>query len=407
MKALVHLAGNIAPVLAGLVTAPLTARSLGPAARGELAILLIVAAFIGLIGALGLGLLARKAVAADLGQAHGWSRRGKRITLVAVLASTVLGYLVTQSMSLEARETWAATILFAIAGMSASRSVDGNILIVAGRTRQFGLANLAASGTVALGIIVAFLTGTLTLWTVVAFNAGSLVVQMAFIIVPMRQLLRTITESDFRTESLRSLMGRAWRAWRSQILEAGIVRTDTLLFIAQSSVQTVGFYAVVSLIPQMGYQVVQTLIQSSYAKSPALRLRIRTKLLWQVTVCSGVLMAAGATIAAVPLVPLLFGPAFSPSLELLWTASVMTVGLAGLAPVLHHYATSPTRDSWFPILLVLIIGTGWWIGVQTATSTGVGAVGMLLLALSALYVYLLAGKRAFQFRWKAWRDLYG
>lgn len=407
MKAVIHLAGNIAPVLAGLITAPLTARSLGPSARGELAILLLVAAMVGLVGALGLGLLARKAVADDLGQAHGWSRRGRSITLFAVVISGGVGVSIARSLGLEVDETFAAAALFAFAGMSASRSIDGNILIVAGRTKQYGAANLAASAAISLGIVAFFSLGLLSLWNVIALNALSLVIQMLCISIPMRRLLMSIAETDLRPEPFRKLVARAWRAWLSQILEAGVIRVDTLLLIALTNVQTVGLYAVVSLVPQMGYQVVQTLIQSSYAANPLLRFRIRIRVLWQVTVVAGVLMAVLGSVAAVPLVPLLFGPAFEPALGLLVPAGLVTVGLAGLAPALHHYATSATQDRWFPLALLLIVGASSLVGHFTTPSLGVALVGTLFLGLSAAYMFLLAGQKAFVVQRAEWLKLYG
>lgn len=407
MKAVIHLAGNIAPVLAGLVTAPLTARSLGPSARGELAILLLIASIVGLVGAMGLGLLARKAVAEDLGQAHGWSRRGRRITLFAVVLSTVAGVFIARTLSLAVDETLAATALFAFAGMSASRSIDGNILIVSGGTKQYGTANLAASASVSLGIVVFFLLGLLNLWNVIALNAASLVVQMLGISIPMRRLLSSTAESSFVPEPFARLLAKAWRAWRSQILEASVIRADTLLFVAQTNVQTVGLYAVVSLIPQMTYQVVQTLIQASYAASPAMRFRVRTRVLWQVTVVAGVILALLGSIAAIPLVPLLFGQAFAPAVGLLLPASLVTIGLAGLAPALHHYATSATQDSWFPVTLLFIASACWIAGDLLTPSWGVALAGALFLALSATYMYLLAGWKTFVVRREDWLRLYG
>lgn len=407
MKAVIHLAGNIAPVLAGLVTSPLTARSLGPSARGELAILLLVASIVGLVGAMGLGLLARRAVAEDLGQAHGWSRRGRRITLFAMAFSIVAGVFIARFLGLAVNEAWAAAALFAFAGMSASRSIDGNILIVAGRIKQYGTANLAASASVSLGIVVFFSLGLLNLWIVIALNAASLVIQMLCISIPMRRLLGSTVESSFVPEPFGRLISRAWRAWRSQILEASVIRADTLLFAAQTNVQTVGLYAVVSLIPQMTYQVVQTLIQASYAASPSLRFRVRVRVLWQVTVVVGVLLAVLGSIAAIPLIPLLFGHAFEPAVGLLLPAALVTIGLAALAPALHHYATSTTQDSWFPLTLLFIASACWLAGDLLTPSWGVALAGALFLALSATYMYLLAGWKAFVIRRGDWLRLYG
>lgn len=406
MRALLHLVGNIAPVLAGLITAPLTARSLGPAARGELAILLLVSVFIGLVGALGLGLLARQAVSADLGQAHGWSRRGRRITYVAVLGASAVGYVLSQSMALEAKEAIAAIGLFALAGMSASRSIDGNILIVAGRTNQYGAAGLAASITVCVGIVLAFMLGMLDLWVVIVLNATSLLVQMAMIVIAVRQVLTSVGESEFVAETLGPLMRRALRAWRSQVTEAALIRSDSLMFITQSTVQTVGLYAVVSLIPQIAYQVFQTLVQFSYAASPTLRIRHRTRLLWQATVGVGIVLSIVGGALAVPLVPIIFGSDFAPALQYLWPACLMTVGLAGMAPVLHHYAISRTSDRWFPMALLLSVIASWGLGSLTNTAGGVMLLAGLLMLLSIVYIYLVSGPRAFCVSWTALREMY-
>src|SRR6185437_12942724 len=127
MRALLHLAGNIAPLIAGLVTAPLTARALGPEARGELAIVMLSSIFVGLVGAFGLGLLARQAVAADLGQAHGWSRRGRQLMLYSVVAAVVIGVGLGQILNLDLPERMATAVFLALAGMSASKSIDANI----------------------------------------------------------------------------------------------------------------------------------------------------------------------------------------------------------------------------------------------------------------------------------------
>lgn len=406
MRALLHLLGNIAPVLAGLITAPLTARGLGPAARGELAILLLVSVFIGLVGALGLGLLARQAVSEDLGQAHGWSRRGRRITYVAAVGAASLGYVLSQAMALETTESLAATVLFALAGMSASRSVDGNILIVAGRTNQYGAAGLAASLTVCVGIVLAFVLGLLELWVVIALNATSLVVQMTLIVIPVRQVLATVREDEFITETLASLIMRALRAWRSQVTEAALIRSDSVMFMTQSTVQIVGLYTVVSLVPQVAYQVYQTLIQFSYAASPTLRIRHRTRLLWQATVGAGLALSVTGGLVAFPLIPVIFGSDFTPSLAYLWPACLMTVGLAGMAPVLHHYAISQTSDGWFPLALSLSAIVSWGLGSLTSTAVGVMVLAGLLMVLSVVYIYLLSGPRAFCVSLTAMREMF-
>ncbi len=325
----------------------------------------------------------------------------------SVVAAVAVGVGLGQVLNLDLPERLATAAFLALAGMSASKSIDANILIVAGLTKHFGIANLAASGTVCLGIVFAYFAGALQLWLVLAFNAGSLLVQMALIVLPRRKLLKGIDEGVFKAEKLRSLLHRAWRAWRSQVVEASLLRVDSMMFITQATVQTVGYYSVVALIPQTAYQTFQTIIQYSYATAPKTRIRERTWLTWQICLLASVPIVAAGALGAVLLVPLLFGPAFRPSLELLLPACSVTVGLAALAPVLQHFAVSPTGDSWFPWTMIVLIAGCWWIGKQTNPSLAVTVLGGVFFLVGGLYVYWLAGPRILRISIGSWAVLYG
>lgn len=396
MRAIIHLAGNIAPLLAGLLTAPLTARALGPEARGELAIIMLVSVFIGLVGAFGLGPLARQAVSEDIGQAAGWSRRGQRITLASASGAAAVGFCTAILLGLAVEETLAAIAFFGIAGMSASKSIDANILIVAGRTRQFGTANLAAAGAICSGIIFAYVLGLLSLQFVITVNAVSLVIQMIYISYHRRKFLRGIVATEIRKDARSVLIGRAWRAWKSQLIEAALLRSDSALFIAQGTVALVGYYAVVALVPQVSYQVYQTVIQHSYAKWPALRLRRRTTLLWQLCMLLSLPVAALGAIGGTLLIPFIFGAAFEPSISLLGPACAMVVCLAGLAPVLQHFAISPTGDAWFPLAALALVALAWFAGIHLGPVTSVLLLAVGFLLVGGGYVYLLSGCRMFR-----------
>lgn len=407
MRAALHLAGNVAPVLTGLVTAPLTARALGPEARGELAVILLLAVLVGLVGAFGLGPMARQAVSEDLGQAHGWSDRGRRVTLFSASIAALVGVAIGITLGLSWWETLVSVAFLALAGTSASKSIDANILIVAGRTKQFGLANLIAAGTIGIGIVLAFALGWLSLTIVIALNAVALVVQMSYVAIQRRLLLARLEASQWKQESLKVLLPRAWRAWRSQLVEATLLRSDSLFFISQASVTVVGLYAVVALIPQMCYQVFQTLIQHSYATSPRIRIRQRTTLLWQFCLLCGLPLAVLGGSAGFLLIPVLFGPAFIPSLELLVPACAMAVCLAGLAPVVQHFAISPTGDSWFPIVCLVIAGAAWFVGINIGSAWGVLTMAAGFVVVSGAYIYLLSGARMFCISPSAFARLFG
>lgn len=407
MRALLHLGGNLAPALAGLVTAPLTARALGPELRGELAIVMVGSVLIGLVGAFGLGPLARQAVSEDIGQSHGWSRRGQRITLWCAGVAAAVGASVSGALGFAALETAATVSYFALAGMSASKSIDANLLIVAGRTKHFGIANLAAAAAICTGITCAFFSGVLTLWAVIALNAAALVMQMLYIVVQRKRFLNSTEPSQFIKERFRSLGKRAWHAWRSQLIEAVLLRSDTAIFITQASVAAVGYYAVVALIPQMMYQVFLTLIQHSYATSPRLSIRKRTTMLWQFCVLISFPLSVAAGGAALVLIPVLFGQEFIPSLQLILPACCIALSLAGLAPVLQHFAISPTNDRWFPVACGLVAAGGWIVGGSYGSASGVIALSAGFAAVSGVYVYLIGGLRAFKITPASFSILYG
>ncbi|WP_156133804.1 hypothetical protein [Pseudarthrobacter phenanthrenivorans] len=352
--------------------------------------------FIGLVGAFGLGPLARQAVSEDIGQAAGWSRRGQRITLASASGAAAVGFCTATLLGLAVEETIAAIAFFGIAGMSASKSIDANILIVAGRTKQFGTANLAAACTICGGIILAYGLGLLTLQFVISINAASLVMQMLYISYHRRKFVRGLVATELRKDTRRILIAKVWRAWKSQLIEAALLRSDSALFIAQGTVALVGYYAVVALVPQVSYQVYQTLIQHSYAKWPALRLRRRTTLLWQLCMLLSLPIAALGAVGGTLLIPVVFGPAFEPAVSLLGPACAMVVCLAGLAPVLQHFAVSPTGDAWFPVAAFGLVVIAWFAGNNFGP-----AISVLLLAVGFLitgggYVYLLSGNRMFR-----------
>lgn len=407
MRALLHLGGNLAPALAGLVTAPLTARALGPELRGELAIVMVAAVLIGLVGAFGLGPLARQAVSEDIGQSHGWSRRGQRITLWCGGMAAAVGASVAGALGFAWLETVATVTYFALAGMSASKSIDANLLIVAGRTKHFGIANLAAAAAICTGITSAFLLGLLTLWVVIALNAAALLTQMLYIVIQRKRFLNSTKPSQFIEERFRSLWKRSWHAWRSQLVEAVLLRSDTGIFITQASVAAVGYYAVVALIPQMMYQVFLTLIQHSYATSPRLNIRKRTTMLWQLCVMISVPLSVGAGGVALVLIPVLFGQEFLPSLQLISPACFMALSLSGLAPVLQHFAISPTNDRWFPVACVVVVAGGWIIGGNHGSAAGVVALSAGFALVSGAYVYLISGLRAFKITPASFSILFG
>ncbi|MGO4251334.1 hypothetical protein AB4Y81_03620 [Paenarthrobacter sp. TAF1] len=349
-------------------------------------------------------MLARQEVAENPGTMHEWSRRGRKISGISIAISLTLGLTLGFGLGLQSEELLATAALFTVSGMSASRSIDANILIVAGCTRQYGMANLAASATVCLGIVAAFAAGILSLWLVIALNAASLISQMILIVRSRRRLLKSTLAQPSQYVRFVSLIGRAWRAWRSQVVEALAIKADSILIISQASVHIVGLYAVMALVPQISYQIFQTVIQHSYASAPLMRLRERTRLLWQVCVLMSIPLAGVAAVGAILLVPMLFGPAFSESLNWLVPACLVAIALASLAPALQHFALS-NRDSWFPFVLLGCVLVAVACGLFFNSAVSLTIMASLFFGTGSLYVFLAAGPKMFAFSWTAIRRI--
>ena len=125
-KSIIHLAGNLFPVVSGLLTAPLTARSLGVDARGQLTIILLVSTAITVVGNFGLSWVARADVARDPSLARAWNRLGVRAAFLMLPFALVIGVVLSKALSLSAMESVVVLALFGLSSLSASRGVTGD-----------------------------------------------------------------------------------------------------------------------------------------------------------------------------------------------------------------------------------------------------------------------------------------
>lgn len=387
--------GNLAPVMSGLLTAPLTARSLGVTNRGELAALLLVSTGITVIGAFGLAWLARADVAARPELARVWARLGVRAGLVFAPFAMVAAAAAAASMQLSVGETIAVTVLFLFAALSSSRAVTANILVSLGQSNRFALANLAMTLTVLLVIVVAFLLHHLTLAVALSANAAGFVVQSLLLARGFRVAVRNLTTASRHGDgfegrlTLRVVIPRAFRSWSSQLSELGASRADVIVMTSQAASSQLGLYSVVALIPQMTYTVYSTVIQQSYARNPSAPLRHRTTVLWLTCFLVGLAISVAAFPIAYFLIPIVFGDNFSGARTYLPLALAVTVSLALVAPVT---ADSALRRRPAPMLLLsvlVIVLVGCLVGVSLGAFVALPVLAILLTIMSTVYILIL------------------
>lgn len=380
-----HLAGNVAPLLSGLITAPLTARALGPEGRGEVAIIVVVATVLMTVAACGIPWLARSELAKDPMSLSFWRRQGRVVGLALLPIALVCAFLLIGAVRLTPLESISVYVLFVLSVLAAARGIEANALITMGKPGQFGLANLIGALVTLASITIAFVLGTLSvatvLWTSVA-SMGTQVVLSVFLVHRSmrghRELLAQ-RERELRADPAyrgRVLLARGSRAWGSQAGEAAVTRGDTISLSLIASASQVGYYSIVALIPQAAYAVYTTIVQASYSRDRGHELD-QFRHVFQTCVAVSVAGVLVGGPAAWLLIPLVFGHDFTTSREYLPAGLVMTLALATIAPVIQRLSAG--RKPLLPLVGILIAGAG-----GTVAASFVVAPSLVIVVLGAL-----------------------
>lgn len=349
-RGLVHLIGNLAPIVSGIITAPLTARALGVEQRGVLAIVLIAYSAIVAIGAFGVGWLARAEVARDRYTALYWRSLAPLVSGFFLPFAVLVGIATTLILGVNGVDQVLVVVLCAVGAFSASRSVDGNILISSGRQGSYGSINLIYTCVVVAAIVVSFVFDRLTLGVAVFANVLGAIVQLAMLAVAGHRLISSErvryqtrrTEMRASTEwGYRSVIRQGAVAWRSQILDMSLTKSDTFLSGLSGSARSVGYYSVVQILPQVSYGLFNTIVQRSFSVRPKATANDRLGAL--ATVC--LVTSAGLCVVALPVawwgIPVVFGSDFLGARALLPAGIAVTFGLSAMAPVLQDAVRRP------------------------------------------------------------------
>lgn len=396
-----HVAGNLIPLVTGLVTAPLTARALAPEGRGDVAVVVTAVSIFIVVASFGLGWVAREEVAMDPRSYHFWRRRSRGIALIALPVAVGLAALLAMLLSFNAVETGALALYLAIAAFAGTRSVDGNILVSLGRPGSLGVINSLAAIAILVSCVTLFALEWLTVASVMFANALGLIVQMIGLILAIRLVKRARPELaaslHFIPESgssSRSVVRRSGRAWASQLTDAYMLRADTIVVALTATRVNVGYYSVAALVPQVGFALCLTIVQRAFARArhyePDRRLRVVT----QACLLVGVLFLCIALPAAYLLIPPIFGEEFVEARSFLLSAGVMTLGLAGLAGGLMDAARRGGRGAWLAAI-VLLPSVAAGIGALNSPQTAVTSFGIFALLAGLSYGCAHVGIRLF------------
>jgi O-antigen/teichoic acid export membrane protein len=399
----VHLIGNLAPLLSGLITAPLTARALGTAGRGEIVLLITVSSILITVGTFGLGWLVRDAVAHDPLSVDYWRRKARMLALALLPVSIVIALTMANWLRLAPWETIVTCVFYGIGAFAGTRSVEGNALVSLGNTTALGFANLSYAALVVGMTVGLFFGGVLDVANLVIANALGVSIQMFVLWVVMRRqrrnnrtalAQRTIELRRDPAHSTREVLRRAGIAWRTQLVDAATLRADTLLLGGFATKQVVGLYSVVALLPQIAFVMYSTLVQRSFARSPGLTPEVRLRALMQGCMITGI---AGCVIG-IPLaymgIPWLFGPDFTAARQYLLPGGLMMLGLAALTPVMVDLSRRP--KSAVALLLVfipaLVVGL---LGFLMSPFVGISLLGLGYIVAGITYSTSRLGLKLF------------
>lgn len=380
---LIHLFGNLAPMMTGLITAPFTACALGAEERGVVVIIVAIAAVLTSCGTLGIGWLARDDIVARPAALRPWRLLAARVSRWFVVISGVVGGVLALALGLRPLEAGLTIALCGVSGASAARAVDANLLIALGAPERMGRANLQYAMVVTLGVVTGFVLGGLSVVTVLAINTLGLAVQWLSLRAALTPFLsRPMSDqASGSTAALGAVADRraVRRMWAAQVGDAFFYRGDVLIMAVTASHRAVGLYSVVGLLVQVAYGLTATAVQVGYSKFP--RWTASQRLVANSLASGGVLLVVAAVGGpfAYFLVPEIFGTEFRESRSMIPLALVMAAGVCLYSATMQSSASR--RPSAVLSLGLSIVPVA--IGVASSYLGHSPALGLILCGLVA------------------------
>ena len=356
--------GSAASRMIGAVGGVLAARALTPTGRGDLAVLVVLGAMGSIIGAAGVQFWITREVARTqslgLAAAVAWRHSLAVGAAFLALAAVVAPFLVGRVVSADA---YAALTADAVTGALAL-----TVLAIPNGARAMGIfaaAMTAGAAAYAVGVGSLFIVGgdvAAVLWCAVLGNVVSVIVV----------LVTLHPHRDARTVS-RASVGRGWRhgvrfgfaGGLGELVLFGMLRVDFLILAALRPAAEVGAYAIATSLTEMLWIVADA---SAHVALPAAAdgadrsSAERLPAVFRISTAVGILAAIVVSVAARPVIEVVFGPAYA--------------GGAAAVPFLAMAAV--LGGGWKILAAEVISGSGTHARLTTA---GVGIAAMVAVDL--------------------------
>lgn len=364
---LTHVLGSLVPILLSLITAPVTARSLGPENRGSLVQVLALGLIVSAIGNFGLPWAARPILESN-GLAPAYLKRQSIILGLRFLPFALVGsLLVFFNKFYFTHEFWLAVAYLSLMSFSAYTGVCANHLLVSRKTASLGLVTLASSSLGFTLIIFYFLINELTLTTVLLTNCVVQLVNTLFLVFLSKHLdTGSLNNQAFREIKARltTTSGSRRYAWLASCIDMVFSRFDVLFISVVASTYFLGLYSIPGILVGVCYSVFSTTSAAGFSSSgfgnSATKLRVSVQLNMVFVL---VVFASAALLFPIALVPL-FGSAFSESITLLPIAFGFSLFLCVAVPFIQYLLIR--RSSISPLLGAVILcstlaGAAFWL----------------------------------------------
>lgn len=389
---------NLVVFVGAFLTGPIVARALGPSGRGQLAAIAAPLALIPIVLGLGLGTFATREVAS------GKTVRSVLSTLLPIsvvlgLIGAITGWPLAGALS-QGHSTIRTFLRvgFLLAPLSLVVVVLQSTLAGQQRWNRLLVARAIPTVIAVLAIPTLFVFHALTVAT--AATVG--IVGGAATLLPTFGLLREGLRAEWSPVYSRLALSFGARAWAGGLANIANFRLDQVLMISLTSSTQLGLYAVAvtvgtapAVLPAAVAGPIQARVASGDRDIVGRSTRVTMLLVGVLHVIVGAL--------AVPVVTVLFGPAFTDSILMIWVLLAAGVPFAGgllLSSVLSaDGAPGRTAVAQFlalavtiPLLLVLVPGHG---GMGAAvTSAAAYSTSFIVLVRATVTRGLVSGTAA-------------
>jgi len=314
---------NVVALAAALVSGPITARTLGPDGRGELAAIVSV--------------LTVAPVLLELGLSH-WLRRERargarrsdllNAALPPAVGGSLFGVILAVPLSELLGQGRPVVTLFLMAGLllmpiSVVLHVLVGLVVGESRWKLYSATRIVSSVLPVVAIVILALAGWLTVASAAAaYLAGTLIAGM--LLLP---LLRGVNVLSVNREQMRVATAFGAKSWLSQVAGAANVRLDQVLMAGLVSSQQLGLYAVAVTVASVAHGLVlavSTALFPRVAEGDA-GLAARS---CRATICIVGTVAAGLAAVSPTLVPFVFGADFDAAIPMVRVLLLASIPLA-------------------------------------------------------------------------------